>query len=98
MEPHPAFLVIGGSVSRDYGNLFQAQENVTLSRHSHTAKLGAEIRLNRDSGYFGSSPNGEYDFGGGTAYSEVKITSASRSHTINIGDPLVDQVCFAKGS
>jgi hypothetical protein len=89
----------GGSVSRDYGNLFQARENVTLSRHAHTVKLGAEIRLNRDSGYFGSSPNGEYDFGGGTAYSAVKITSASGSHTINIGDPLPDTLsAFLTGS
>ena len=89
----------GGSVSRDYGNLFQAQENVTLARHSHTVKLGAEIRLNRDSGYFGSSPNGEYDFGGGTAYSGVKITSAGGSHTINVGDPLPDTLsAFLTGS
>ncbi|MBB5317116.1 TonB-dependent receptor [Tunturibacter empetritectus] len=89
----------GGSVSRDYGNLFQARENVTFSRHSHTVKLGAEIRLNRDSGYFGTSPNGEYDFGGGTAYSAGKITSASGSHTINIGDPLPDTLsAFLTGS
>jgi hypothetical protein len=89
----------GGSVSRDYGNLFQARENVTLSRNAHTVKLGAEIRLNRDSGYFGTSPNGEYDFGGGTAYSAVKITSASGSHTINRGDPLPDTLsAFLTGS
>ncbi|MBB5062563.1 TonB-dependent receptor [Granulicella mallensis] len=89
----------GGSVSRDYGNLFQARENVTFSRNAHTVKLGAEIRLNRDSGYFGTSPNGEYDFGGGTAYSAVKITSASGSHTINIGDPLPDTLsAFLTGS
>jgi hypothetical protein len=89
----------GGSVSRDYGNLFQARENVTFSRNAHTVKLGAEIRLNRDSGYFGSSPNGEYDFGGGTAYSAVEITSASGSHTINIGDPLPDTLsAFLTGS
>ena len=89
----------GGSVSRDYGNLFQARENVTLLRHTHTVKVGGEIRLNRDSGYFGSSPNGEYDFGGGTAYSAVEITSASGSHTINIGDPLPDTLsAFLIGS
>jgi hypothetical protein len=89
----------GGSVSRDYGNLFQARENVTLSRHAHTVKLGGDIRLNRDSGYFGTSPNGEYDFGGGTAYSAVQITSASGSHTIHIGDPLPDTLsAFLTGS
>ena len=31
------------------------------------------MRLNRDTTYFGISPNGEYDFGGGTAYSPVYI-------------------------
>jgi len=29
-------------------------------------KWGTEARLNRDTTYFGISPNGEYDFGGGT--------------------------------
>jgi hypothetical protein len=89
----------GGSVSRDYGNLFQARENVTFSRNAHTIKLGAEIRLNRDSGFYGTSPNGEYDFGGGTSYSTVDITSATGSHTIHVGDPLPDTLsAFLTGS
>src|SRR5581483_24992 len=47
-------------------------------------------RLNRDTTYFGTSPNGEYDFGGGVAYSPVEITSASGQHNIHVGDPLPD--------
>ena len=49
-----------------------------------------EVRLNRDTTYFGISPDGEYDFGGGTAYSPVDITSQSGMHNIHVGDPLPD--------
>lgn len=52
--------------------------------------MGAEVRLNRDTTYFGISPDGEYDFGGGTAYSPVNISSQSGQHNIRIGDPLPD--------
>ena len=56
-----------------YGNLFQGQQNFTIIVGRHTIKTGGEVRLNRDTTYFGISPNGEYDFGGGTAYSPVDI-------------------------
>jgi hypothetical protein len=52
--------------------------------------VGAEVRLNHDTTYFGISPDGEYDFGGGTAYSPVNISSQSGKHNIAIGDPLPD--------
>ncbi|MGA2249073.1 TonB-dependent receptor domain-containing protein [Terracidiphilus sp.] len=80
----------GGTVTRDYGNLFQARENIIRIIHSHTLKSGADFRLVLNAGYYGSSPNGEYDFGGGTAYSPVEIKSASGSHDIHVGDPLPD--------
>jgi len=80
----------GGSVTRAYGNLFQAQENVSWTVAGHTFKTGAEVRLNRDTTYFGISPNGEYDFGGGTAYSPSEIKSQSGLHDIHVGDPLPD--------
>jgi hypothetical protein len=51
-----------------------------------------EIRVNRDSTIFGTNPNGIYEFGGGTAYSPVLITSASGTHDIQIGDPLPDSL------
>jgi hypothetical protein len=51
-------------------------------------KAGVEARLNRDTTYFGISPNGEYDFGGGTVYSPVFIPSASGTHNVDPGDPL----------
>ena len=53
-------------------------------------KWGIEARLNRDTTYFGISPNGEYDFGGGTVYSPVFIPSASGEHNVQVGDPLPD--------
>ncbi len=80
----------GGTVTRAFGNLFQARENVSVTTSAHAFKAGAEVRLNRDSTYFGTSPNGEYDFGGGTAYSPSEIRSQSGMHSIHIGDPLPD--------
>jgi len=54
----------------------------------HAWRWGIEARLNRDTSYFGISPNGEYDFGGGTVYSPVFIPSQSGLHNVNPGDPL----------
>jgi len=48
------------------------------------------VRGNRDTTLFGISPNGAYQFGGGTAYATVPIRSASGGHDISIGDPLPD--------
>jgi hypothetical protein len=94
-----AFNSAGGSVMSSFGNLFQAQQNFTLVTPRHTIKAGGEVRLNRDTTYFGTSPNGEYDFGGGTAYSPVNIASQSGAHDIGIGDPLPDTLSsFLTGS
>ncbi|HEY9127930.1 MAG TPA: carboxypeptidase-like regulatory domain-containing protein, partial [Acidobacteriaceae bacterium] len=65
-----------GSVMAAFGNLFQLRQSFTLNRGSHASKFGGEIRANRDTTYFGTSVNGEYDFGGGTSYSPVYIPSA----------------------
>jgi hypothetical protein len=80
----------GGSVMSAFGNLFQGRQNFSLNLARHAIKFGGEVRLNRDTTYFGISPNGEYDFGGGTAYSPVFIPSASGMHDIQPGDPLPD--------
>lgn len=80
----------GGSVTRAFGNLFQGRENVSITTTSHAFKAGVDVRLNRDTTYFGISPNGEYDFGGGTAYSPVAIASQSGTHNIRVGDALPD--------
>ncbi len=56
----------------------------------HAFKAGFEARINRDTTYFGTSPNGEYDFGGGTAYATEAIPSASGTHNISVDDPLPD--------
>jgi hypothetical protein len=89
----------GGSVMQAYGNLFQEQENVVYTAERHTLKAGFEARKNVDTTYFGISPNGEYDFGGGTAYATEAIASASGQHNIKIGDPLPDTLSeFLSGS
>lgn len=73
-----------------FGNRFQGQLNCARTPGAHDVKWGAEARLNRDSTYFGMSPNGEYDFGGGTVYSPVFFPSASGQHNIAAGDPPPD--------
>ncbi len=85
-----AFNSAAGSVMTAFGNLFQAQQNFTLAKGKHTWKFGGEVRINRDTTYFGISPNGEYDFGGGTAYARADIPSQSGTHNIRAGDPLPD--------
>jgi hypothetical protein len=85
-----AFNSAAGSVMSAFGNLFQGQQNFTITRARHAWKFGGEARLNRDSTYFGTSPNGEYDFGGGTAYARADIPSQSGTHNIHAGDPLPD--------
>ncbi len=80
----------GGSVTRSYTNLFQLRENIVWVVGNHALKAGGEVRLARDSSYFGLAPNGEYDFGGGTSYSPVDIVSQSGTHNIHVGDALPD--------
>ena len=87
---YEAYNSAAGSVMSAFGNLFQAQLNFTWTTARHAVKWGAEARLNRDTTYFGTSPNGEYDFGGGTVYSPVFIPSASGQHDVQVGDPLTD--------
>ncbi len=96
---YEAFNSAAGSVMQAYGNLFQGRENVSYVRGNHAFKAGAEVRLNRDTTYFGISPNGEYDFGGGTAYAFETIPSQSGMHDIHAGDPLPDTLsAFLSGS
>jgi hypothetical protein len=87
---YEAFNNSAGSVLAAYGNLFQARQNFTWIRGKHTLKAGGEVRANRDTTLFGLSPNGEYEFGGGVAYSPASIRSASGAHDIAAGSPLPD--------
>jgi len=73
-----------------FNNLFALRQSFTYTTGRHAFRFGAEVRLNRDTTYFGTSPNGEYDFGGGTAYSRVEMASQSGAHVIHVGDPLPD--------
>jgi hypothetical protein len=85
-----AFNSAAGSVMQAYGNLFQGRQNISYTTARHTWKAGFETRVNRDTTYFGISPNGEYGFGGGTAYATETILSQSGKHNLNPGDPFPD--------
>jgi hypothetical protein len=94
-----AFDSAAGSVMQAYGNLFQGRQNVAFTTGTHALKAGFEVRVNRDTTYFGISPNGEYDFGGGTAYATEFIPSQSGTHNINPGNPFPDTLSsFLSGS
>src|SRR5208282_648035 len=94
-----AFNAAAGSVMQSYGNLFQGRQNAAFTTAHHAFKAGFEARINRDTTYFGISPNGEYDFGGGTAYATEPISSQSGTHDIAVGDPLPDTLsAFLSGS
>ena len=79
-----------GSIYGSFGNVYQVKEDLTYTRGSHAFKFGGEIRLNKDATIFGVNPNGAYIFGGGTAYSQALIPSASGQHNILPGQPLPD--------
>jgi len=94
-----AFNSAAGTVMQAYGNLFQGRQSMVFTTGRHTFKAGFEARINRDTTYFGISPNGEYDFGGGAAYATEAIASQSGTHNIAIGDPLPDTLSgFLSGS
>ena len=94
-----AFDAAAGSVMQSYGNLFQGTQTATYTAGRHAFKAGVDARLNRDTTYFGISPNGEYDFGGGTAYAAEYIPSKSGTHDVHPGDPLPDTLSsFLSGS
>ena len=87
---YESFNAPAGSSLGFFGNLFQFRQNFTYLHGTHTLKFGAEIRLNRDSALFGQNPNGQYSFGGGTAYAPTAIRSVSGQHDIAAGAPLPD--------
>ncbi len=96
---YESFNAAAGSVTAAFNNLFSLRQAVTYTTPRHVWKAGAEIRLNRDTSYFGQSPNGEYDFGGGTSYSPVELRSQSGAHVVHKGDPLPDTLAsFLIGS
>jgi len=89
---YEAFNAAAGSVQAWYGNLFQVRQSFTWIRGKHTLKAGGEVRGNRDTSLFGISPNGQYQFGGGVAYSPVEIRSLSGRHDVHAGEALPDSL------
>ncbi len=89
---YEAFNSPGGGVMGSHGALLQARQNFTWTRGAHTFKFGGEARFNRDTTFFGLTPNGQYTFGGGAAYAPVAIPSESGLHNLLPGDPLPDSL------
>ncbi|HTU47645.1 MAG TPA: TonB-dependent receptor [Bryobacteraceae bacterium] len=87
---YEAFDSPGGSVTASFGNLFEGRQNFTWTRSKHAIKAGGEFRANRDTTYFGTTPNGQYVFGGGAAFATTAIRSASGLHDIQAGQQLPD--------
>ncbi len=87
---YEAFNSASGSVTTALGNLFQGRQNFSWIKGKHSFKAGAEVRANRDTTYFGIGINGQYTFGGGTAYAPVAIRSQSGLHDISAGAALPD--------
>jgi hypothetical protein len=88
-----------GAVNAVFSNLFQARQNFTDVRGTHTFKWGAEARVNRDTKIAAYSPNGAYTFGGGPTYAPTDIPSLSGTHDIHAGDQLPDTLTsFLTGS
>ncbi|MEJ2008153.1 MAG: TonB-dependent receptor [Acidobacteriota bacterium] len=81
-----------GSMTGLFGNAYQFQQDFVDIHGAHTFQWGARMIFNRDSTIWGQTPNGMYEFGGGTAYSPVVITSASGKHDLQPGDPLPDSL------
>ncbi|HWT66289.1 MAG TPA: TonB-dependent receptor [Terracidiphilus sp.] len=94
-----AFNSAAGSVMQAYGNLFQARQTLAFTTQRHAIHAGFEARVNRDTTYFGITPNGGYSFGGGSSYANEAIASASGTHDIAVGDQLPDTLTsFLSGS
>jgi len=96
---YEAFDGVGGSVTASLGNLFMGQQNFAWTKGQHSFKFGGEFRVNRDTTYFGTAPNGQYVFGGGASFANSTIRSASGAHDIAVGQQLPDSLsAFLLGS
>jgi hypothetical protein len=93
------FDAAGGSVTASLGNLFMGRQSFAWTKGRHSFKFGGEFRANRDTGYFGIAPSGQYTFGGGAAFATSAIPSASGAHNIAAGQQLPDTLsAFLEGS
>jgi Carboxypeptidase regulatory-like domain/TonB dependent receptor-like, beta-barrel len=84
------FNAAAGTVTGSFGNLYQFRQDWIEVHGHHTFKMGGEARFNVDATIYGISPNGQFEFGGGTAYAREPISSASGRHNIAVGQPLPD--------
>jgi len=72
------------------GNGLQLRQTLAKIRGKHTFEAGVEVRFARNAEVNSGNVNGTYTFGGGPAYSQVDIPSASGKHNVHVGDLLPD--------
>ncbi len=72
------------------GNQLQLRQTLAKIHGAHSLEIGAEVRFDRNAEINSMNGNGTYTFGGGPAYAQVSIESASGQHNINPGDLLPD--------
>jgi hypothetical protein len=82
----------GGSINGVYTNRYQFRQTLAYTFGKHALQAGGEARYNRDTLILGTLLNGQYIFGGGTAYSPGEIASASGAHDIPPGGALPDSL------
>jgi hypothetical protein len=87
---YDSFNTPAGTQIGAFTSLIQLRQAFTLLHGAHAVKFGFESRFNRDTAVFDPDPNGAYTFGGGTAYAQEAILSASGQHNIQSGAPLPD--------
>lgn len=87
---YEAFNSNAGNVMAAISNFYQGQTSVSWTTGKHSFKAGGEFRANRDTTYFGTAPNGAYEFGAGTSYAPFAIRSLSGEHDIAAGAALPD--------
>jgi hypothetical protein len=96
---YEAFNNAAGTNIGTFTFLMQARQSFSYVHGSHSMKWGFETRINRDTTVYDPTPNGLYTFGGGTAYAQTDIPSASGQHDIHTGDPLPDTLsAFLSGT
>ncbi len=82
----------GGTITGTYNNRYQFRQTLDYTHGNHALQAGVETSFHHDTLIYGMLLNGQYTFGGGTAYSPVEIVSASGAHDIHPGDPLPDSL------
>jgi Carboxypeptidase regulatory-like domain len=77
----------GGNSARVIENRFQWSDNLSITRGSHTLKMGGDVRRLREDTLFGTPFYGEYIFGSTFTYSSSSPGSGAPFADFLLGDP-----------